>query len=174
MAVRRLGVAGRIVPLTHPSVRIAEVASGLYIRGGVLMLFDAFAELNWLAVLVAGLAYFVLGALWYTNVLFGRQYRAAVGVNPDEQGQPDPKLLVTNLVGWLVAALALGLMAVAIGAEGVVDGVVLGLVVGIGMVGAHQVVNASYEGRGTAVLKVNGPYMIIGLVVMGVILAVWR
>ena len=138
------------------------------------MLLDAFAELNWLAVIVAGLAYFVLGALWYTNVLFGRQYRTAIGVSPDEQGQPDPMLLVTNLVGWLVAALALGLVAVAIDADGAVDGVVLGIVVGIGIVGTHQVVNASYEGRGTAILKVNAPYMIIGFVVMGVILAVWR
>jgi len=95
-------------------------------------------------------------------------------VSPDEQGQPDPMLLVTNLVGWLVAALALGLVAVAIDADGAVDGVVLGIVVGIGIVGTHQVVNASYEGRGTAILKVNAPYMIIGFVVMGVILAVWR
>jgi hypothetical protein len=138
------------------------------------MLFDAFAELNWLAVLVAALAYFVLGALWYSNTMFGRQYRAAVGVNPDQQGQPEPMLLVTNFVGWLVAALALGLVNVAIGADGVLDGVVLGLVVGVGLIGAHQMVNASYEGRGTAVLKVSGPYMIIGLIIMGVILAVWR
>lgn len=36
------------------------------------------------------------------------------------------------------------------------------------------VVNATYEGRGTAILKVNAPYMIIGYVVMGAILAAWR
>ncbi|HVR34012.1 MAG TPA: DUF1761 domain-containing protein, partial [Acidimicrobiia bacterium] len=81
------------------------------------MVFDAFADLNWLAVLVAGLAYFVLGALWYTNALFGRQYRTALGIDAESQQAPDPMLLVTNLVGWLVSAVALGLIVVAVGAE---------------------------------------------------------
>lgn len=138
------------------------------------MLTDAFGELNWVAVIVAGLAYFVLGAVWYTNALFGRQYRTALGVDPEVQAQPDPMLLVTNFVGWMVAAVAMGLIAVSVGADSVLDGIVLGLVVSVGVILTQLVVNATYEGRGTAILKVNAPYMIIGYVVMGAILAAWR
>ena len=76
------------------------------------MLVDAFGELNWLAVIVAGLAYYGLGAVWYTNALFGRQYRTALGLDPEEQAQPDPTLLGVNLVGWLLASLALALVVV--------------------------------------------------------------
>jgi hypothetical protein len=138
------------------------------------MLFDAFSDLNWLAVIVAGLAYFVLGALWYSNLLMGRQYRAALGIDSDYSGQPDPALLGTNLVGWLVAAVALGLITVQIDANSLADGLVLGLVVGVGLIGTHAMVTSAYEGRGYALLKVTGPYMVIGYAVMGVILAVWR
>ncbi len=138
------------------------------------MLTDAFGDLNWVAVIVAGLAYFVLGAVWYTNALFGRQYRTALGVDPAVQAQPDPMLLVTNFVGWMVAAVAMGLIAVSVGADSVLDGIVLGLVVSVGLILTQLVVNATYEGRGTAILKVNAPYMIIGYVLMGAILAVWR
>jgi hypothetical protein len=138
------------------------------------MLTDAFGDLNWAAVIVAGLAYFVLGAVWYTNALFGRQYRTALGVDPDVQAQPDPMLLVTNFVGWMVAAVAMGLIAVSVGADSVLDGIVLGLVVSVGVILTQLVVNARYEGRGTALLRVNGPYTVIGYALMGAILAAWR
>lgn len=138
------------------------------------MLLDAFSDLNWLAVVMAALAYFVLGALWYTDALMGRQYRAALGIDADSQGTPEVGPLVVNFVGWLVAALALGLIAVAIGADGFVDGLVLGLVVGVGAVLTQMLVTGGYEGRGNALLKVNAPYVLIGYAVMGVILATWR
>lgn len=138
------------------------------------MLLDAFSDLNWLAVVMAALAYFVLGALWYTDALMGRQYRAALGIDADSQGTPEVGPLVVNFVGWLVAALALGLIAVAIGADGFVDGLVLGLVVGVGAVLTQVLVTSGYEGRGNALLKVNAPYVLIGYAVMGVILATWR
>lgn len=138
------------------------------------MLLDAFADLNWLAVLVAGLAYFVIGAVWYTDALMGRQYRAALGIDPDAKATPGATLLVINLVGWLVSALALGLVATAVGAEGVAEGLILGLVVGVGVVVTQMLVTTTYEGRGNALFKVNAPYVIIGYIVMGVILATWR
>ena len=36
---------------------------------------DVLQHINWLAVLVAGLAYFFLGALWYT-ALFGKKWQS--------------------------------------------------------------------------------------------------
>lgn len=138
------------------------------------MLVDAFGELNWLAVIVAGLAYYGLGAVWYTNALFGRQYRTALGLDPEEQAQPNPTLLGVNLVGWLLASLALALVVVGIDADGLLDGIVVGLVAGIGMVATHQVVNAVYDGTNRALLKIHVPYTIIGFTLMGAILAMWR
>ncbi|MEX2655125.1 MAG: DUF1761 domain-containing protein [Acidimicrobiia bacterium] len=137
------------------------------------MLLDAFADLNWLAVLVAGLAYFVLGAVWYTDMLMGRQYRAGLGLDPNVKQAPDPKPLVINLISWLVSALALALVTVAVGAQGAGEGLVLGLVVGVGVVITQMLVMATYEGRGNALFKVNAPYVVIGFALMGVILAAW-
>jgi hypothetical protein len=134
------------------------------------MVLDAFENLNWLAVLLAGLAYFVLGAIWYSNLLFGRQYRAAIGAG-EEPATPPVVSLIVNLVGWLVAALAMGLIATAIGADGFADGAVLGLVVWLGFVLTTQVVNDFYQGINADLAKINGPYNLLGFVIMGVILA---
>lgn len=135
------------------------------------MVLEAFENLNWLAVILAGLAYFVLGALWYSNLLFGKQYRAALGVTEGTATPPAGPLIV-NLIGWLVAALAMGLIAGSIGADGVADGAVLGIVVWLGFVFTNQVVNDVYQGNKTDLAKINGPYNLLGFVAMGVILAV--
>lgn len=134
----------------------------------------SFADLNWLAVLVAGLAYFILGALWYTDALMGRQYRAALGLDPNQAGKPEPMPLVINLFAWLISALALALVMAASGASGVGDGILFGLVVGIGMVVTQMLVTTTYENRGNALFKVNAPYVVLGYILMGIILATWR
>ena len=43
------------------------------------MTFDFLSDLNWLAVFVAALAYFAIGAVWYAPGLFGRTWAAAGG-----------------------------------------------------------------------------------------------
>lgn len=43
------------------------------------MSFDLLGDLNWLAVLVAALAYFAVGALWYAPPVFGKTWAAAGG-----------------------------------------------------------------------------------------------
>ena len=46
------------------------------------MSFDL-STINWLAVIVGGVAYFALGALWFSNVLFARPWsEASAGIRP--------------------------------------------------------------------------------------------
>ena len=136
------------------------------------MLFDYFDDLNWWAVIVATVAFFALGFIWYSNALFGRQYRAAIG--QDDDYAPSPTAIVVNVIGWFVAAVVLALIARGIGAETWVDGLVLGLVASIGFIGTNRVVANLYEGPNTALMRVNAPYNLIGYAVMGIILAVWN
>jgi hypothetical protein len=50
------------------------------------MSFDVLGDLNWLVVLVAAVAYFVLGALWYAPPVFGKVWAAAGGFDLPERG----------------------------------------------------------------------------------------
>ena len=50
------------------------------------MTFDVLGDLNWLAVLVAALAYFAIGALWYAPPLFGKAWMAAGGMTTRKPG----------------------------------------------------------------------------------------
>ena len=135
------------------------------------MLFDYFDDLNWLAVIVATLVYFFIGFLWYADFAFGKQYREATG--QEEGTNPDPIAIVVNVVAWFLAAVALALVAKGIGADTWDDGLVLGLVVGIGFVLTHVVADIFYTKRPKSLLWILGAYNVIGITVMGIILGAW-
>ena len=138
------------------------------------MIFDSLSDLNWLAVIVAAVAYFALGGIWYSDALFGKQWRAATGQEMGEDGKPSAGQIVTNLALWIIAAIALGLISMSIGADSLGEGVVLGLVVSFGFIGTNRIVARLYEGQPSAALmKINAPYHLLGYAIMGAILATW-
>jgi len=76
--------------------------------------FDVLGDLNWLAVLVAALAYFAIGALWYAPPLFGKAWMAAGGMTTPEAGsRPSPAIYLTPLVGSVLSSVALAILAAA-------------------------------------------------------------
>ena len=64
------------------------------------MSFDVLGDLNWLAVIVAAIAYFAIGALWYSPPVFGTAWMSAGGVSAEEiEGGPGAAVYAVPLVG---------------------------------------------------------------------------
>ncbi len=56
--------------------------------GGRSISLDVLGDLNWLAVIVAAIAYFVLGAIWYAPPVLGNAWMRAGGVEMPEGERP--------------------------------------------------------------------------------------
>lgn len=127
-----------------------------------------FGAINWLAVVLAAVAFFALGAVWY-GALFSKPWIRASGVNPDEPGgTPAPVLFGGTLVLEFVAAIGL---AAVIGADaGMATGVWTGAAVGVLFVVTALIVNALYEDRPHLLWVLNGGYNVVGFVAMGAII----
>jgi hypothetical protein len=138
------------------------------------MSLDGLSEVNYLAALVAAIAYFVLGALWYSPVLFSRAWIRASGVNPQEDRRNPAPLFALSVVANFVAAVALALLASATGSEGIGDGVVLGVVCGIGFAATAILVSYAFERRPAALQAINIGYNVLGIVVAAMIVTAWR
>ena len=131
--------------------------------------------LNWLAVIIGALVYFLLGAVWFAQQSpLGRAWIAASGyTSPTEGMSASNAFYVFPAVTCLVAVIALALLAKATGTDTVSEAVVLGLVVGIGVAGAVIFGVAAFEfskpSRWTWGL-IDAAYHVVGLTVAAVIL----
>jgi Protein of unknown function (DUF1761) len=138
------------------------------------VIFDFFGELNWLAVVVATLAWFAFSAVWYSVPPLSKAWANAAKVDVTGEGPPLALLFIPTLIGYFITTVVIGLISEAIGAGSVGDGIALGIALGIGfgMVGA--LVNQVYEGKGSSYFLINGLNAVIAYSIVAVILAVWN
>jgi hypothetical protein len=139
------------------------------------MSFDALGELNWLAVIVATLAYWIIGAIWYAPPVFGRSWARAGGIEIPEGRRPDPKTIVGPLATAFIATIATAMLAFATASNTVGEGLALGLVVGIGYAVTLTALGALFDQKpdpmGWAII--NSGYHIVALLVVGILVSVW-
>ena len=142
------------------------------------MSFDSLSDLNWLAVVVATLAYFVLGGIWYAPPVLGNVWMKAAGLEtPADGGGPGAVIYVAPLVGAFIASVATAMLAAATGSDTVDEGVVLGLVVGIGYAASLFTVTAAFESnkpQASTWAVITGGYHVAGLVLSAVIVSAWQ
>jgi hypothetical protein len=139
------------------------------------MTFDVLGDLNWLAILVATLAYWILGAIWYAQGVFGRAWMRAGGVEIQEGQSPGPAIYIIPLIANFLAVLALGMLAAATGSTTVSHAIVLGLVVWGGYAVGHILLGATFDTRPSPGVwfTINSGYHLIGVVGATLIVTLW-
>ncbi len=134
-------------------------------------------SLNYLAIIVGIIINQALGAAWYS--VLGKPWMAGVGLTMEDveamkgtarQWYP----FVVAAVSALVFILGLAVVIQGMGAEGVVDGLILGLLAAIGFIATSYATTYSFEGRSLKIFLINTGYPVISYAIIGVLLAVWQ
>ncbi len=135
---------------------------------------DVFSHLPWLAILVAGIAYFALGAIWY-SFLFKSAWIKASGVNVNDPNMKKgvAQIMLTSLVLMIVASLGIALFLSKTGTGYWMTGAKVGLVAGVCFSATGICISYLYEKRPFMLHLINAGYNIVGCIVAGIILAVW-
>lgn len=137
------------------------------------MILDMFGELNWLAIVVATLAWFAFSAIWYSVPPLSKAWASAARVDASGDGPPLALLFIPTLIGYFITTIVIALIARGIGAESATDGIVLGLVLGVGFGVVGALVNQVYEGKGSSYFLINGVNAIIAYAIVGLIVTIW-
>lgn len=137
------------------------------------MILDLFGELNWLAVVVATIAWFAFSAVWYSIPPLSQAWAKAAGVDTSGDGPPLALLFVPTLIGYFVTTVVIGLLVAGLGIDALGDGIGLGVLLGVGfgMVGA--LVNQVYEGKGSTYFLINGLNAVVAYAIVAAILTAW-
>jgi hypothetical protein len=131
-------------------------------------------QINWLAVVAAALATFVVGGLWYSPVLFGKVWLKANGFT-EAQAQSFNKARAFGGAFLLALVMSANLaMFLADPTTTLLWGMTAGALAGVGWVATGLAVVALFENRSWSYILVNGGYLIVSFVLMGAILGAWR
>ncbi|MFN3955123.1 MAG: DUF1761 domain-containing protein [Pararhodobacter sp.] len=129
----------------------------------------------YLGVIVAALAGFGLGALYYN--LLSKQWIAASGIKLDDKGQPaggaGPKTFALAFLCILIVAGMMRHMMAASGITTPVSGLVAGGGVGLFFISPWITLNVLYSDRPLRLAAIDGGYAVIACAAMGLILALF-
>lgn len=136
-----------------------------------------FDYLNWPAIGLAALAYWAIGALWYSPVLFSKKWIAylKIDVNAPDAKKGMGLMFGGSFVLMFVQALAIAILAERLGVrnDGWMSGLKLGALAGVCFSAATVGINYLYEKKPIGLFFINAGYAVVGNMVAGVIICSW-
>lgn len=131
------------------------------------------ANINYLAVFVAAVVYMVVGALWYSPVLFGKTWKKLVGSHADMTRGNAANGYALTFVAALLIAYVMAHFVDYLGADTVLAGAQTAFWLWAGFSVTAGVGETIFAGRPGKLYVLNMSYNLVAMVVMGAILAVW-
>lgn len=137
---------------------------------------EIFNHVNWLAVLVATLAYFILGAIWYSKPLFATKWASLVGIdmNKPDKGKGLGKMMLATFILIAIACIALALLVVRMDLTILSSALRLGALTGLCFATTAVSISFIYESRPTALYFIDCGYHLVGHLAAAIILVMWR
>jgi hypothetical protein len=145
---------------------------------GSLSMAINFAEINYLAVVVAGLATFFLGGLWY-SALFAKLWIKLHGYSEEKisamKARMKPAVFFGGMIVCdLVIAFVVAILVGALNLRLPLEGALLGFLLWLGPAAAIQLTSQIASDKHFGLYLIDTSYQLIYLVMMGAILGGWR
>lgn len=131
--------------------------------------------MGFLSVIAAAAASYGFGAVWYMKL--AGPWMAAAGVEADASGRPANRgnplpYVIAFACALLVAGMMRHIFALA-GIDGMVSGLVAGLGVGLFLASPWIATNYAFAGRPMTLTLIDGGYATLGCMLMGLVLGVF-
>ena len=130
-------------------------------------------DVNWIAIGVLMIVNMGLGAVWY-GPLFGKPWMEATGIKlEDIEGKNMMPPYVVAILNSFFMSFFMANVIVWTGTASVGGGLLLGLFMWLGFTGFSFGVNHAFEMRSLHLWIINSGMYLVGLLIMGAVLAIW-
>lgn len=128
-----------------------------------------FDYINWISVLVAALAAFAIGGLWYSPLLFSKIWQRELKLSDDEIKSANMALIFgTTFILNVVGAVFLDML---IGPEACwMNGLITGLLVGLAWISTSFGINYLFGRKSLKLFLIDAGYFVVFYAIMGLIL----
>lgn len=128
----------------------------------------SFSELNYLAIVLATIAKFMVGGLWYSKMLFGNAWLAEVGLKEEDLGSPLNALLIavgTCLLVVFSMAILFQIMALDLRTTLAVT-----VIMALGVTSAQMGLSFAFEDRSLKLFLIYATQCVTEFVIVALIL----
>ncbi|MDF1489431.1 DUF1761 domain-containing protein [Tessaracoccus caeni] len=134
-------------------------------------MFDVIAHVSWLGVALAALAYYILGAIWFTP-LFGKTWDRAIGHEVSGARRFGADYYIVPLVSAVLVSVALGVLLAVAAPASMSEALIVGVIVGGGVALPVSMNNAltPHTPHPYVFGAVTGGYHMVGIVVVAAVL----
>ena len=130
-------------------------------------------DVNMFAIVVAGVAGFFVGGLWYSARMFGSVWSRENGPHPHEAQKKHPGMAFA--VSIVLSIIAAGALAVWLGPRPELgQAVVKAALAGVCFVGTSFGINYQFAGRTTKLWLVDAGYHLCQFTILGLVLGLWH
>lgn len=127
-------------------------------------------ELNWIAVIAAGVSSLVLGAIWYAPPLFGNKWMKLAGLTQEELQSGSMAVIMGGAL--VLSILAAATFSMFLGTEPELKFAVgAGACAGLFWVAGGLGINYLFERKPLALWFINGGYFVLQFTLIGAILS---
>jgi len=138
------------------------------------MTFQAVSFNVW-AILVCFISNMVIGALWYSPLLFGKVWLRLTGKNQDDISKEDAtKSMILSMIPAGLSIIFLAVILGFTGASSLVDALIIGTLVSAGFIGMNHVNLLLFEERSILLTLVNIGYLVVSFNIGAIILTLWQ
>ncbi len=130
-------------------------------------------DLNWFAVIVVAIGYFVLGMLWWSPLLFGKMWMKLMNVQKHDKPEGMAQAMIGSVVCALVMTVILSNVVYWSQAITFMTGMGIGFLVWLGFVVTTSLNAVFFEKKKLALWAITAGYYLVGLVIAGGVLAIW-
>jgi len=130
-------------------------------------------------ILVASVVAFAIGALWYSPVLFGKEYMSLMKISDKEVAAAKAKggmwkLYVVQFITTVVMFGVLAFLIYASGTSNAKNGAFLGVLVWLGFPAMFDIGSLLWEKKPFKLVVIQSVVMLINLVIGGAVLGAWH
>lgn len=135
-----------------------------------------FSEINYLAVFVTAIIYWLLGWFWF-SVLFRKVWTCETS-KECKMEKPTRKVFITKMIITyilnLIVVFGVAIFVNALNVQNFVGAIILGLILGICFAAAPMRTSSLWSGRSCKLAAIDYSYPIVGIIISAIILTYWR
>jgi len=129
--------------------------------------------INWLAVVVVAIIYFLIHFFWYFPFVFGNIWLKLVG----KESEPKSKIIRDTIImipTSFVTVLMIEVIIDLTGMNDILSALIISILLWVGLVATIGINQNNFNDRGVKLFLLEYGFYLIGFIIAGLILAVWQ